>query len=107
MSHCRGWVYPNPQNRCPIERVRGRYFVPGGKAPEDLEEHRLPEGDTVNVPALIREVFGLSGAEARRMLAQGAVKIDGETITDQETGRSLLEGGVLKVGKRRFARLVD
>jgi tyrosyl-tRNA synthetase len=88
------------------ESAFDRVFKDRG-VPEDLEKHRLPEGDTVNVPALIREVFGLSGAEARRMLAQGAVKIDGETITDQETGRSLLEGGVLKVGKRRFARLVD
>lgn len=75
--------------------------------PDELEEHALPAGETVNLAGLIRDVFGISGSEARRMLAQGAVKIDGETTGDHEAARADLVGRVLRVGKRRFARLVD
>ena len=83
-----------------------RVFRRGG-APEEIDEVVVPPGETVNVPALIRDAFAMSGADARRMLAQGAVKIDGEALSDQEAPRASLVGAVLKVGKRRFARLVD
>ena len=74
--------------------------------PDEIGEHQLTPEETVNVPSLIRDIFYISGAEARRMLSQGAVKIDGVTITEQEMARVELIGVVLKVGKRRFARLV-
>jgi tyrosyl-tRNA synthetase len=57
------------------------------------------------LPALIRDALGLSGSEARRLLTQGAVKLDGEVVRVQELGRNELEGRVLQVGKRRFVRL--
>ncbi len=76
-----------------------------GEAPEEMREVALPEDDPVNLPALIREAFGTSGAEARRLLQQGAVRVDGEVVRDQEVARSTLAGRVLRVGKRRFARL--
>lgn len=78
-----------------------------GGTPDEMEEFELQADDPVNLPALIREVFGLSGSEARRMLAQGAVKIDGESTGAQEVPREVLVGAVLRVGKRRFARLTD
>lgn len=76
--------------------------------PDDIPEHRLPEGPSVHLPALIVECFGGSRSEARRMLEQGGVKIDGES---QSTGQFDLDmeqlvGVVLQVGKRRFVRLV-
>ncbi|MEA1904186.1 MAG: tyrosine--tRNA ligase [Actinomycetota bacterium] len=78
-----------------------------GGTPDEIEDFSVPPGDKVNLPALIRDVFGMSGAEARRMLSQGAVKIDGETVSHQEATRVALVGKILRVGKRRFARLVD
>jgi tyrosyl-tRNA synthetase len=78
-----------------------------GEAPEDMPEHRVPVDDPVHLPSLIREVFEMSGSEARRMISQGAVKIDGETIDAEEMERGELVGRVLRVGKRRFARLID
>lgn len=78
-----------------------------GSAPEDLEVHALPEGDPVHMPGLIRDVFGMSGSEARRMIEQGAVRVDEDVVEAQELPRSLLAGAVLRVGKRRFARLTD
>ena len=81
-----------------------RVFREGG-TPEDLAEATLPEGDPVSLPALIRDVFGVSGSEARRLIEQGAVRLDEQMLSDQEIPRKDLEGKVLRVGKRRFARL--
>jgi tyrosyl-tRNA synthetase len=78
-----------------------------GGTPEDIEEVTIPPGDPVHLPSLIREVFDVSGGEARRLLDQGAVRLDGEPIEGQEASRSELVGKVLKVGKRRFARLIN
>ena len=75
--------------------------------PDEIEDHALPSDDPVNVPALIRDAFGISGAEARRMLTQGAVRLDGVVTEAQEASRSELVGKVMKVGKRRFVRLTD
>jgi tyrosyl-tRNA synthetase len=87
------------------ERAFDQVFKLGG-IPDDIESFALPEEDPVTRPALIRDALGLSGAEARRLLTQGAVKLDGEVVQVQELARAGLQGRVLHVGKRRFVRLV-
>ena len=59
------------------------------------------------VPELIAEVFGGSRSEARRLLAQGGVKLDGEPLAPEalDVAADRLDGAVLQVGKRRFKRL--
>jgi tyrosyl-tRNA synthetase len=76
-----------------------------GRAPDDVPEARLPDGDPVHLPALVREVFGLSASEARRLIAQGGVKVDDRVVGDLDVQRSALEGALLQVGKRQFVRL--
>lgn len=88
------------------EAAFDRVFKEGG-VPDEIDEYQMPPDDPVQMPALIRNVFGVSGAEVRRLITQGAVKIDGETVTDLEMARADLVSTTLKVGKRRFARLVD
>jgi tyrosyl-tRNA synthetase len=75
--------------------------------PDQVEEAALPGDDPVHLPALIRDHFGVSGAEARRLLAQGGVKLDGEPLPAEplDLAVSALDGRVLQVGKRRFCRL--
>ena len=74
--------------------------------PDEVEEALLPADDPVHLPALIRDHFGMSGAEARRLLGQGGVKIDGETLNGGELDvpADRLDGAVLQLGKRRFKR---
>jgi tyrosyl-tRNA synthetase len=74
--------------------------------PDEVEEALLPEDDPVHLPALIRDHFGVSGAEARRLLGQGGVKLDGETLNGGELDvpADRLDGAVLQLGKRRFMR---
>jgi tyrosyl-tRNA synthetase len=76
------------------------------RPPEDIPEVALPDGDPVHLPTLLTEQLDVSStSEARRLIAQGGVKVDGEPVTDLDVARSRLEGAVLQVGKRRFARL--
>jgi tyrosyl-tRNA synthetase len=77
--------------------------------PEDVAEFPLPEGDPLHLPALLRDAFGISGAEARRLLAGGGVKLNGKALPADELdyGRGRLAGAILQLGKRRFVRLVD
>jgi len=75
--------------------------------PDEIDSFQMPAGETVNLPALIRDAFGGSGSDARRLLQQGAVRVDGDQITDQEVDRDRLVGQVLQVGKRKFVKLVN
>jgi tyrosyl-tRNA synthetase len=76
-----------------------------GKAPEEMPEVPLPEGDPVHLPALLAAAFGVSTSEARRLIGQGAVHVDGGAVDELDVPRKRLENAVLQAGKRRFARL--
>jgi tyrosyl-tRNA synthetase len=76
-----------------------------GEAPEEVPERALPTGDPVHLPALLADAFGLSTSEARRLIAQGGVKLDGDAVSDLDLPRARLAGAVLQAGKRRFVRL--
>jgi tyrosyl-tRNA synthetase len=78
-----------------------------GRAPDDVPEQRVPDGASVHLPALLASAFGLSTSEARRLIAQGGVKVDGVAVSDLDLPRGELVGCVVQAGKRRFARLVD
>jgi tyrosyl-tRNA synthetase len=89
-----------------LERAEAHFtrVVREGRAPDDVREALLPPGDPVHLPALIRDEFGLSTSEARRLIQQGGVKLDGSTVTDLDLPRNQLEGLLLQVGKRQFIR---
>lgn len=76
------------------------------RPPEDIPHMMLPASDPVHLPGLLKAA-GLvsSSGEARRLIDQGAVRVNGEQISGIELPRSDLEGAVVQVGKRRFVRL--
>jgi tyrosyl-tRNA synthetase len=77
-----------------------------GRPPEDVSEAALPDGDPVHLPALLVEVLGVpSTSEARRLIDQGAVKVDGTVVTAVDVSRAELAGKLLQAGKRRYVRL--
>jgi len=76
-------------------------------APDDVPEHLLPAGDPVHLPAVIADAFGLSTSDARRMIGQGGVKLDGAPVEGLDVARAEADGKLLQAGKRRFARLVS
>jgi tyrosyl-tRNA synthetase len=86
-------------------------------APDDVREVAIaeiegldanPKDGEIHLPALISSVFEISSSEARRLLQQGGVKLEGETVAADplDLPADRLLGKVIQVGKRRFARLV-
>jgi tyrosyl-tRNA synthetase len=76
--------------------------------PEEIEDVEFSAADgVVHVPALIADALGRTRSDARRMLAQGAVKLDGEPLEaqDLDLAPARLDGAILQVGKRQFRRL--
>ncbi len=78
------------------------------EAPDDMPEFvfSAPDG-TVHLPALVADAFGRSRGEARRLIAGGGVRLDGEVVPPEPLDHpaSDLEDRVLQVGKRAFTRL--
>ncbi len=67
----------------------------------------LAEATLVHLPALLAEAFGGSTSQARRDIAQGAVKLDGATVSRDTLDLPVAEvdGKVLQRGRRKFARV--
>jgi tyrosyl-tRNA synthetase len=79
------------------------------QAPERVPEIPLAvEGDLVHLPAVLVEA-GLvtSTSEARRLIEQGAVKIDDVVVRELDVPLRRILRSVVQVGKRRFARFVS
>ncbi len=76
--------------------------------PADLPEHALPERDPVHLPELLRELgFAPSTSRARRLIDDGAVRVDERRIEPKsyDLPRAELAGRVLAAGRRRLVRL--
>jgi tyrosyl-tRNA synthetase len=78
-----------------------------GRAPDDVPEVRVAApGEVVHLPALLTEHLGVgSTSEARRLIAQGGVRLDGAPVTEVDLPAARLDGALLQAGKRRFARV--
>jgi tyrosyl-tRNA synthetase len=76
-----------------------------GRAPDEVPELPLPDGDPVHLPAVLAAAFSLSTSEARRLIGNGAVKADGEVLRELDVARPRLENALVQAGKRRFVRL--
>jgi tyrosyl-tRNA synthetase len=77
--------------------------------PDDVEDFALDaSAQEVHLPALIADAFGRSRSEARRLITQGGVKLDGDVVATDvfDLPAGALDGRVLQVGKRHFRRLV-
>ncbi len=77
-----------------------------GEAPEEMPVYSIPAAATmVDVPAALAATAQVkSRSEAARLIAQGAVSIDGEKITSNTTPAK--NGSIIKAGKRRYVRVV-
>jgi tyrosyl-tRNA synthetase len=77
------------------------------RLPEDMPTYPVTEPENV-VDIIAAAELAPSKSQARRLVQQGAVRTDGERITDIETEIEVETGEevVLQVGKRRFIRLV-
>ena len=78
-----------------------------GEVPDDAPMVKIAAGDSlIYLPKLLKDA-GLvkSASEARRLIQQGAVSLDGKRVMVEEMRLDAAQA-VLKVGKMRFLRLV-
>ena len=81
-----------------------------GEMPAEMDEIVWPSDEpVVHLPALVARAFGVSTSEARRSLAQNGVRLDGEPVAlsdgSLDVPAATVDGRVLQLGKRRFARV--
>lgn len=99
--------YHQPGAGAKAEAAFDRQFI-RHEVPEDVPVLEWsPDDGQVHVPALLAHAFGISTSEARRSLAQGAVRVDGQALADGvlDVDAVEIDGKVVQLGKRRFARI--
>ncbi len=71
-----------------------------------MAEVELPISDAMGIAHVLKEAgLTASTSEAFRMIKQGAVRVDGERVTDRDLTLAAGVSCVIQVGKRRFARV--
>lgn len=75
------------------------------QTPEEMPVHVTGEEKVWIVKLLTSSGLAASSSEARRLIQQGAVEVDGERVTNPDQEIDLSGERILKVGKRRFLRV--
>ncbi len=97
-------IYHGEELSQPAEAAFKRVFQDQG-APEEMPRFEL-EGAIPLVDLMIQEKLASSKSEARRLINQRGVKLDGDVIDDVNAKIEINSSKVLKVGKRRFLQLI-
>lgn len=76
------------------------------EAPAEIEEKSIPPGIYKLVDLLVSAGLAASKGEAKRLIDQGGVRLDGEKVLDAAMDLQIAKGAILvQVGKRRFIKL--
>ena len=83
--------------------------IQGNELPDDIQEYNL-KTDLSQKGLRLSNILTNSGitsstGEARRLIEQGAIKLDNETVTSNLDSNQLTKG-VLRIGRRRYLRLI-
>ena len=83
--------------------------IQGNELPDDIQEYNL-KTDLSQKGLRLSNILTNSGitsstGEARRLIEQGAIKLDNETVTSNLDSNELTKG-VLRIGRRRYLRLI-
>jgi tyrosyl-tRNA synthetase len=74
--------------------------------PEEMPEIKLPAESISIVDLLVSHANISSRSEARRLIDQGGVRVNDEVLDDIHSVLDVSDGDVLRIGKKRFYRLV-
>jgi len=98
-------IYHNHQAALEAEAEFDKIFIKK-EIPDEIEEIFIDNTEEINILDLIVFVkFATSKGEAKRLVQQGGVSIDGEKIIDPQKIIQLKSDLILKVGKRKFIKL--
>ena len=100
-------MYHNQQAAEEAEKEFDKIFIQK-EVPDDIPEIKLDNGTEIGILDLIVKVnFAPSKGEARRLVVQGGVYVDGERINDINAQITIDKTKVLKVGKRKFIKITS
>ena len=77
------------------------------EVPDEIETFAFDgSGGSVHLPMALADAFEISRSQARRLVEQGGVKVDGNVIDSGklDVSAELLSGAVVQIGRRRFKR---
>ena len=100
-------MYHSEESAIQAEEEFDKIFIKK-EIPDEIEEFKIDDNNQeFNILDLILKVnFAPSKGEARRLVTQGGVSINGNKLTDFNSNVKLSDGMVLKVGKRKFIKFV-
>ena len=73
------------------------------RRPEDISVYKISAVKNKLIDVLVEGGLAATKNEARRLIQQGSVYLDGRRLDNEDA--ALSAGGILKVGKRRFLKL--
>jgi tyrosyl-tRNA synthetase len=97
----------------PIAHAEERYdFIAKGGIPDDVPEFKVPANEVQDGKIWICKLATLSGltpsnAEARRLIQNRGLKLNGEAVEDEKLQLDVSQPVVLQKGKDRFVRVVS
>lgn len=99
-------MYYSKEVSLKVEKNFDRIFIKK-KIPEEINEIEIHDASQMTIIELLRFVgAALTNSDARRLVQQGGVKIGGEKLADSNEKLILKDGDILKVGKRKFYKLL-
>ncbi len=88
-----------------FKRVFSEHKLPDQIPQVIIPMHQRPQGKLWLVTLLVKAGLAESNSAARRLIQQGAVKVDAQTIRDVQAELNIPDGCVIQAGKRGFARI--
>ncbi len=102
-------LWHGPSAASEAERQFERVFVekdtPESIPEAPLNRDELTQGKVRVIKLLVLAGLVESNSEARRLISQGGVSINGDRINDVDADVPIKDGTVLRVGRRRFVRI--
>ncbi len=98
-------MYHSAEAAKTAEEEFDKIFINKG-IPDDIPELKIDSEKVDIIDLIMKAEFAPSRGEARRLIVQGGVSIDGNKIDDPKAVLNIKNGNVLKVGKRKFVKLI-
>ncbi|MFZ5924821.1 MAG: tyrosine--tRNA ligase [Bacillota bacterium] len=102
-------LYHGPEAAYAAEREFDAVFrqgaLPGDVPNVVISQTELEDGKLWCPKLLVAAGLADSSSEARRLIVQGAVRVGDDKVTDPQAHVALRSGVIVRVGKRRFARI--
>ncbi|MCF8260456.1 MAG: tyrosine--tRNA ligase [Melioribacteraceae bacterium] len=99
-------MYHSTEAANTAEQEFDKIFINKG-LPDDIPELKLNISKISIIDLIVQAKFAPSRGEAKRLVLQGGVSIDGDKISDFNYELEPSDGQILKVGKRKFAKIFN